>query len=434
MPARITWTIITIICTGIFAWSVYRDIQLDKHYPGDLRNRVVGARMIKDGRSPYFYKWQEGDGTRYYDPSGFDSLKVSNITATPFFHHLMYPLAEMPERQLSRWWLVIEYLMLLVTVLVALSFTVTRQQKCLVLITTALCLLTEAWTMHIAHGQNYLCIVFLAMLFCYCLSKKHSLFWGIAAGTTAVSLILIKPTALLFFIPFLFIVKKYPRSYILAFLLPIAVITGWIFISSPERNLWIDYKAHIAEQVKAHQQLGPAMQHNAPDPQFNPWEGIDKNELSNLQSQHPVYVYSENGNVFFIVEKLFHIKMTVAALSFLSFIIILLITGLFYYRNRNSGFNWQNVAILGFCLFMIADLFSPVFRHQYYTVQWIFPLLLAAATYTPSQKRLFFLLACGLVLNITNIASFKMEHTIGEYLLLLTFLLLSFTYKPAVTR
>ncbi len=50
---------------AVLAIAVYRDIQADKHNPADLRNRVVGARLITDGKSPYFYKWKAADGIRY---------------------------------------------------------------------------------------------------------------------------------------------------------------------------------------------------------------------------------------------------------------------------------------------------------------------------------------------------------------------------------
>jgi hypothetical protein len=430
--SKATWIVILIAFTSILVWSVYRDIQLDKYYPGDLRNRVVGARLIKDGRSPYFYKWENGDGIRYYDPSSFDSLKVSNITATPFFHHLLSPLAELPERQLSRWWLAIEYIMLLLSVVMALSMTVNKTQRWLVLGATGLLLLTEAWKNHISHGQNYLCIVFLAMLFCYLIQKKQTIVWGAVAGIVAISLVLIKPYTLFFFIPFLFIIKKFSRQYIMALLLPVLVIAGWTAINTRERFLWQDYKLHIDEQVKAHQKLGPAMQINTADPKFAKWEGIDTLEIARLYIERPVHEYSENGNVFFIVEKIFHTTIPVRILYVLALTSMAIMTALFYirHRRRQNGYHWPSIALLGFCLFMTADLFSPVYRHQYYTVQWIFPVLLAAATYTPSQKRLFFLLACGVLLNIINIAFLKMEHTIGEYILLAALLMLSFSRKP----
>ncbi|MDP9042728.1 MAG: hypothetical protein M3N30_12170, partial [Bacteroidota bacterium] len=54
-----------ILLMAILTHSVIRDVMYDKQYPGDLRNRIVGARLQKDGKLPYHYHWQESDGIRY---------------------------------------------------------------------------------------------------------------------------------------------------------------------------------------------------------------------------------------------------------------------------------------------------------------------------------------------------------------------------------
>ena len=104
----------SLLTTGSVCWCIYRDIQIEKEYTGDLRNRIVGARLQKDGHPPYFYKWKNTENLRYYDPQNFDALKVSNITATPFFHQLLYPLADLEQRTISKIWLSVEYLMLFI--------------------------------------------------------------------------------------------------------------------------------------------------------------------------------------------------------------------------------------------------------------------------------------------------------------------------------
>ena len=38
-----------LILSGILTHSIQRDIELEKQYASDLRNRVVGARIQKDG-------------------------------------------------------------------------------------------------------------------------------------------------------------------------------------------------------------------------------------------------------------------------------------------------------------------------------------------------------------------------------------------------
>src|SRR5580692_10572241 len=113
--------------------SVTRDIRYTGLYSDDLRNRIVGARLVEDGRDPYTYKWKTGDGIRYYDPKNFDDHHTSVITVSPFFLHLLSPVAGMPFSGISRWWLVLEYLALVVMVTIALRAARDELQKWTVL-------------------------------------------------------------------------------------------------------------------------------------------------------------------------------------------------------------------------------------------------------------------------------------------------------------
>jgi len=425
VSAKLSLVFIALLCTVVFSWSLYRDIQSEKQYAGDLRNRIVGARMQKDGRSPYFYKWKKGDGTRYYDPDNFDSLQVSNITASPFFHQLLYPIAELPQRTISLYWLVAEYGMLIVIIMLSLSLANTKQQQWLVLIAACLFLLTEAWKMHVANGQNYVCIPLLAMAFYYCINKKRTLLMAFVAGCCAVTLVLIKPNAALFFIPFLFLLKKYSRSYLAVVILPVILAGIWIITGSSRIFLWKQYKENIVQQIKIHQQYPHVVQVNEDDPGFALWEGIDMKKNKEESIRHPLHVFSENGNIFVVAQQIFHKKLYTGTLFVLSGCSILLLLAAFYTRHRATGFTLPGAAFMGFCLFMLSDLFSPVYRHQYYTVQWIFPLFLSAAVYHSAQRKIYFLLAAGVFLNILNIGFIPMEHTIGEYIMLVVFIVLS---------
>lgn len=79
---------------------------------------------------------------------------------------------------------------------------------------------------------------------------------------------------------------------------------------------------------------------------------------------------------------------------------------------------------------MISDLCSPFYRFQYNTTQWLFPLLLAAAHYNRQYKKIYALIAAGLLLNIVEIHSIPFEHTAGEWLFFLAVLLIAFRYQP----
>jgi hypothetical protein len=437
------WVFVILSFLGVFAFVLPRDLAMEKQYTGDLRNRIVGARLIHDGRSPYFYKSRAGGGVRYYDPANFDSLRSSNITATPFFHHLLVPLAELPESRASIIWLLTEYLFFLGTLALALSLAATVPQRWAVLVMAALFLLTAGWKAHIALGQSYICIPFFAILFLWFLLRATSgaLIYPAAAGLAAAFLVLIKPNAILFFIPFFFLARAIPRRQLLACCVPPLLLLAWILISPQERMLWQDYRAGVTEQIKMHQHLQPALQQNDPDPHFAVFEGIDQQAVARLEAQQPLSLFSENGNVFVLIEKVFHRHLSLTAMSISAIILIIAATGVYVLRRRRErtsspaaslasplASSLEQAAIMGFCLYMISDLFSPVYRHQYYTVQWICPLLIAAALFTSNRRWYYVLLFAGLLLNIIHLDFIKMGHTLGEYILLGT--LLAFALLP----
>jgi Glycosyltransferase family 87 len=434
LPAKITWISIILGGTILFAWSLYRDINAERQYAGDLRNRVVGARIQKDGLSPYFYKWKKGDGIRYYDPNNFDSFKVANITASPFFHHALQPVADLPQSRFSVFWLLIEYLAFLLLLGLGIMICSSPLQRRLVLATAALFLLTEGWKMHIANGQNYIFIPLLAMAFYYTASKKQHWIAALTAGSCAVLLVLIKPNALLFFIPFVFLLRQYNRRCLIALSVPMLLAAGWILSSPAEIFLWKEYRANISQQVKVHQQEQPDKQLNDSNPLFDPWEGISATAIKKEAELHPQHIFSENGNVFVAARQLFHLTIGTRSLVLASLLSILLVLGLFLFRHGLGAINFPAAAFAGFSLYMISDLFSPVYRHQYYAVQWLFPLLLAAALYNESNKKTALLLSAGLLLNIVNLAFVPMEHSIGEYIMLLAIIVLSLRRQKQPTQ
>lgn len=417
------------------SWCIYRDIQIEKQYPGDLRNRVVGSRLQKDGQAPYFYKWKKHDGLRYFDPQNFDTLKVSNITASPFFHQLLYPIADQSQRTISKIWLCIEYLMLFIMIAIALSFTKNPTQKFAVIIAAALFLYTNAWTGHIASGQLYLAIPFVAMLFYYLISNRANLIYAILAGLCAASLILIRPTTLIFFAPFLFPAHRYSLKFKITFITSVLIVFLLAFGSSSERLYWQNYKAAISEQIKSHQGLYPAYQQNDPDPRLVKWEGWDGEQVIKEASKFHYTYNKEHGNVFVLINSLLNIKTPVWLLAAFSIFFISILLLLFYKHYRlTSSFSFYYISILAFCLYMITDIFSPVHRFQYNVSQWLFPLLLIASAYHSSYKKIYSGIIAGLVLNSINLPFMPMEQTLGEYMLFSSLLILLLTAKPVTAE
>jgi hypothetical protein len=427
VPGKNSWILLTILCACTLFFCIRRDTQLERQYTGDLRNRIVGARLQKDGRLPYFYKWSPTDGLRYYDPQNFDEAKVSNITATPFTHRLLYPLVEKQQRSISQLWLAIEYILLLLTISIALLLAKSRLQRLLVLLLGLMFLLTSAWKVHIAAGQYYIIIPPLCLVFYYFFSRKKFLFNAIITGIIAGSLILIRPNIVFFFLPFLLLWKYQPLRYRILFSISVLAILS---IAFADRALWSDYQHAIGEQLKSHQSNDATVQHNLPDPHFAVWEGWDTKEIVKEANAHPFHIQTEHSNLFVFAKRILSIQWPDWVAVYLPVLFIALLFLLFIKKKRKEmPLPLFSIALLASCLYMLSDLCSPFYRFQYNAVQWLFPLGLAAACYSSRYKKTYLLLLTGVLLNIIEIPAFHFEHTIGEYLLLFGFIILAFRYR-----
>jgi len=420
-----------ILAACSLCWCIYRDVQIEKQYPGDLRNRIVGSRLQMDGQSPYFYHWSSANpGFRYYDPENNSRLKISSVTATPFFHQLLYPIANLPQRTISRIWLAIEYLVLFVMTLLAIIMAPGQRQKWAVLFTSLFFLYCYAWTANVEVGQMYIIIPFVAMLFYFFITPPLTLFNAALAGIAAMSLVLIRPNTIIFFLPFLLLAKQYSRKYKLIFLLGSLLVAAFAFGSSSARGYWSDYLEAMKENVKLHQDLSPTARKSEPVPAYEEWEGWNADQIKKEIVRFSYTRNGENGNFFVFVRSLLHIHLKVWQLIALCIGTMTLLFLLFYRKFSQQPFNVYFIALIGFCLYMTTDIFSPVHRHQYNASQWIFPLLLVASGYTPSFKKIYIAgIIAGLLLNAIPVVIMPMQRTFGELLIYASLIGLLLTYK-----
>ncbi|MBX3252663.1 MAG: DUF2029 domain-containing protein [Chitinophagaceae bacterium] len=419
---------IGIVVVGALIWTIIRDWHLIKLMPGDIRNRVVGARLQKDNQSPYFYKWKAGDGIRYYDPGNFYSYSASPSTASPFFHILLYPLADLEQQAFNKIWLALQYLLLTVSVFLCLRLAETNAQKTAVILAGAGILFTDGWIHSIVLGQLYLIPPFLAITFVYYFQHNKPPLYAVISGIVFIIALLVRPTLLLFFLPFIFLAKQYTKKYKVLFFLPSLLLLVWLLSSSTQRNLWMDYRKNIDEQVKIHYTGNATLQASDPDPKYTVWEGLDYKEMEKESKRGWFVNTSQHVNVSFLVFDIFHTKISLQLLITLFFITGAAMLIVFMYFNM-PGRTVYNFSLLGYALYMLCDFFSPIVRHQYYAVQWVFPLLIAAVLFTSQYWKLYILMGICLLLNIAEVPFIKMEHTIGEYLWLVCFFYLAVFYK-----
>ena len=88
-------------------------------YPGtDLRNRVVGARLMLEGIDPYFFKWQPGLSDKFYDPLDIPTEFLSKLSVPPTVLALHSTIAGLSYVQQKIVWLLVQWAALIGTVLI----------------------------------------------------------------------------------------------------------------------------------------------------------------------------------------------------------------------------------------------------------------------------------------------------------------------------
>jgi hypothetical protein len=416
----------------ILIHSVNRDIKLESHYTSDLRNRVVGARLEKDGKLPYNYLWNTNDGERYYDlanrhaPSG-----SSNITASPFFHQLMFPLCDLPQRTISKIWICLQYFFLIIMLVLTCRIAANIQIICLIVNTGVLFTLTEAWKILISAGQLYFFEAMLMNLILYFFLKKNKCNF-VTAGILSIVLVLTRPISIVLFIPFLFNYKKYV-IFLNSAASALLVYGFFVLASSYQKNLYRNYLDNMKLQILFHQGLiVDSLNGIITTNRFPFLEGVDFKKALSLEKQDNIPVYSESGNFFVLWEKLFHSKIPVYVLNFVSCMVVILLSFLFFRKTPDGAYDLK-IMLLGLTLYMIAEMFNPVHRHQYNTVQW-FPIVLAGLLLYKNRITMgFILLLAGLLLNISNTQLIPMRHTFGEICWIAALLILVFSPVEKLT-
>ncbi len=416
----------------VVAYCFRRDMHIEKQYTADLTNRLIGARLQMDGKSPYFYRWRPQDGMRYYDPlncSHGDSSEASIITASPFFHDLMYPLANLSARKVSAIWLALEYILLISCLIMALCLAKNIRQKWLVAIFFSLFLFTEAWKSHVFFGQYYIVFPFLAFVFFLFIRRSQEIYFSFLAGIAFAILILIKPTALLLFLPFAGIVFKSPAKNIFSFFIPIIILAGSSFLHKKQRSFWIEYSKAIPVHMKNH--LSMEGLKNDCSNFFSKWDGWDGDLIEKAKAAYPFELNSECFNAWRFEKLFLHRDVSLNTINFISLMSIIIMVVFFYLRRRSDkNISVVALAIFGFSLYMMSEFLSPITRYQYYGAEWVFPLFLLAASYEKKFRWLYILLLIGLLLNILNTPYLKMRHSIGEIIIFIALLCFSFAKRP----
>ena len=347
--------ILLIISIFVSAIGFLEDIKNTVQYGGvDLRNKVVGSRLLKQKIDPYFYKWQTGDPVELLDPRDKVQYEVSMVTVPPSVLLLGIPFATIPYNIQRFIWFVIQWLLLLLSLYLFSRTTTNIALKKLVWI-VGLFLISSSffWRLHVERGQIYILYVSLISLayFLHQSNFKNNLFWsGFILG---ISVILRAPLALLV-LPFLLYKKwKLFSGAIIGGISALGIsllFSGW--------KVWLSYFEAMRKWGIIHQGNIPLEASSSP---FQNIEGIrNLYELANI----PI----ADSSLQFLFKSIGIIVPGIVLMLLFLFLLVLVFMILWKRKTQLYG---SQLFLLGSVFVYLSDLFLPAARFSYNNVMFL---------------------------------------------------------------
>lgn len=155
----------------------------------DLRNRVVGARLLLQDADPYYYKWYPGDPETLRDPHVTPNLPVSRVTVPPTGLVLYLPFANLPYFQQLWIYFLLQWFALIASLKLLVKNTNSPLKTRFLLVVGLLFMANGSyWREHVNAGQTYIFYVGLITLSYWILQQKIRLnneIAGLLLGLTA---------------------------------------------------------------------------------------------------------------------------------------------------------------------------------------------------------------------------------------------------------
>lgn len=217
--------------------AIFLSVHIVKNSAGvDLRNRVVGSRLLIQGIDPYSFVWQTGMSERLLDPNF--KYAASRITVPPTVLVCVSLISWLEYTDILKVWLGLEWLAVFVMVfLLSWSLRLNTRARTWLLVFVALFTHAPPWLLHVDRGQTY---IFYALLFCGAFAFLYKSTMGIIVRKNyfflsilcMIMLISVWPPAIFILIPLFFSINYFLYGLLtlitglLFFLVPIYILIG----------------------------------------------------------------------------------------------------------------------------------------------------------------------------------------------------------------
>jgi len=381
---------------------------------GDFRNRVQGARLMKDGISPYYYHWHPGDPLRYVgqeriiDTSHY--RRVSMCTSSPLFHRVLGPFADHDEPVIDRGTFLLFYVFLAIMVL--LTWLESRDLL-LTLLFFVPFLFSDGWCHHITLVQNYFLFGFLFFLVSFSFIKKQYLL----AGLLFALLLLFRVNSIVFIVPFIFLFRRY-KHFFTGFVLGLAAY-GMVLAFSPfERKNWTEYFSALQEHTKQH--LGELPRENRYYRIDLPkvFEGEDFAAMEIRREQTPSTWVNPEASNFFLIYKFILKKQPPALLLnvLLGCCYMAVLAVFFFVKRKRSDYkvSTEQALLTGLLFYGLSCFFSPVISNPYQMPQWMTVASLIIIYNKKIPRWLIVLFLMGIVVDLVYFPNIRGKHAISD--------------------
>lgn len=401
---------ILLSCKG-FCTDIYNTL----HYGGiDLRNRVVGARLLIDGYDPYFFTWTEEYPEKYLDPNDRTEIPITRVTVPPTVLMLHASFSDWDYRQQRILWFVVQWLSLLSTLYLFAARAPSKEKALLIWIFGLLFISCNPfWRFHVERGQIYIFYVLILAISYYLLGiqYKHSEF---ISGIMTGFVISLRPLVALMTIPVICF-RKF--SMMAGMAIGCASSLGISLICFGIKP-WASYFPAMRENEVFHLNvlLGEKL---------TALPNIPLVENMNLQSYYHFPVIDTSLQAVFGYGGItLHSSWLLLLLTLLVFLLIYLL----YRKSKLSNSN-ELVFLFGTFLILIAEFFIPAFRYTYNNVIWIIPITIniISLSQAPEYIRPWFYLFIGFIFSFSNIPLFLL---VGNYWVAITFIWFVFRKQP----
>lgn len=321
----------------------------------DLRNRVVGARLLIAEQDPYYYKWQKGDSHLFLDPRDNPDWEVNRVTVPPtvlMFHSSFSWLSYKIQRYL---WLLLQWFLLLGSIFLFSKSSGSKTKSKLIWICGLFFVGSSFfWRLHVERGQIYILYVFIIALsyWIYAKKKNNSELWSGAISGIAMSL---RPPLILISLPML-IHKRI--NFIIGNFIGIIVGIGSTFLIATS-NTWLNYYT----AMRAHGIIHLHSQYNAST--HYPFQNIEG--ISNLWGLANIPIFDTS-----LQYMLGSIGMNPTSNVLLTLLILILLTILVIVKKVfNNQMKFSMILLYGTILVFISEFFLPAARYSYNNIFWL---------------------------------------------------------------